>query len=60
MFAVECAMRVRWISLLWLLSAGPALADLDGMLRARLARTASTAGLPAGSLAEAFTIVRTE
>lgn len=36
------------------------LPDLDGMLRDRLARNATAAGLPEGSLAEVFTIVRTE
>lgn len=36
------------------------LADLDGMLRDRLARNATAAGLPKGSLAEVFTVVRTD
>jgi LmbE family N-acetylglucosaminyl deacetylase len=36
------------------------LPDLDGLLRDRLARNATAAGLPEGSLAEVFTIVRTE
>jgi LmbE family N-acetylglucosaminyl deacetylase len=36
------------------------LPDLDGMLRDRLARNATAAGLPEGSLAEVFTIVRTD
>jgi LmbE family N-acetylglucosaminyl deacetylase len=34
--------------------------DLEGMLRARMADTATAAGLPDGRLAEAFTIIRTE
>jgi LmbE family N-acetylglucosaminyl deacetylase len=33
--------------------------DLEGMLRERMAATATTGGLPAGRLAEAFTIIRT-
>lgn len=35
------------------------LADLDGMLRERMTRSAAAAGLPEGSLAEVFTVVRT-
>jgi len=35
------------------------LPDLDGMLRERMARSAAAAGLPEGSLAEVFTVVRT-
>lgn len=34
--------------------------DLDALLRDRLAAVAKTAGLPAGRLAEAFTVLRTE
>jgi LmbE family N-acetylglucosaminyl deacetylase len=33
--------------------------DLDGLIRERLTRGAATAGLPEGSLAEMFTVVRT-
>lgn len=35
------------------------LPDLDGMLRERMTRSAAAAGLPEGSLAEVFTVVRT-
>lgn len=35
------------------------LPDLDGMLRERMTRNAAAAGLPEGSLAEVFTVVRT-
>ena len=35
------------------------LPDLDGLLRERLIRGASTAGLPEGNLAEVFTVIRT-
>jgi LmbE family N-acetylglucosaminyl deacetylase len=34
--------------------------DLEGALRSRMADTAEAAGLPAGRVAEAFTVLRTE